>query len=108
METNGLLVNVYQWLPGAEQQRRDGQQTVWALFAGLLKCSISCLQGNFHRGIYPSQFKYMYTLNRQSCMKVMNKEKSFCKWKQTNHQIKYVMSSGLNIDVTIKMVFNCW
>ena len=41
-------------------------------------------------------------------MKVMNKEKSFCKWKQTNHQIKYVMSSGLNIDVTIKMVFNCW
>lgn len=64
METNGLLVNEYQWLPGAQQQRRDGQQTVWALFAGLLKCSISCLQGDFHRGIYPSQFKYMYTLNR--------------------------------------------
>ena len=43
METNGLLLNVYQWLPEAEQQRRDGQQIVWALFAGWLKCSISCL-----------------------------------------------------------------
>lgn len=53
-----MLLNVYQWLPGAEQQRRDGLQTVWALFAGWLKCSkYLVLQGDFHRGIYPSQFK---------------------------------------------------